>query len=853
MEVLLFLIIILLIVLLAVISSKVNSIKDNIDYFSRDINELNKKLSKHIGLTASKDDIKEILENLDKLKTDFQYGSFEQTTRTENVNTQTTEYESLSSDEHEEITEEFVEGVAAPTPHVQEEIAELIPILNSSETEENKIAEPVITEYPELYEPSVQSFINEERTSHTPHAKSDDGERNFIEKLLGENWLSKVGIITLVLGIAFFVKYAIDQDWINEVGRVGIGLLTGGIIIGIAHKLKNRYTVFSSILVGGGISVFYITITIAFREYEIFGQNTAFILLIITTIFSVILSYMYDRKELAVFSLLGGFASPLMVSSGTGNYMVLFTYLLILNTGMLSISFLKRWRIVGIISYALSLVFFWTWLFISFKEQYITVTCFAGLFFLQFYLLAVIDHFKNEKKITPWQAILILTNNLSLFLACLYIFDDYVYNVKGIIAIVIALINAVIMVTLFRKSEVDRNLIYLIIAVVMTFVSLAVPIQLNGHVITMFWAAETVILLILWQKSRIKVFQTGFLILCTLTIISYLMDISYNYTIYNDSLSIIANRIFITGIVVIAAFALNLYLLDKERLNLSENTGDFHFSAIIKIFRLLLIGLIFIVPFLEMNYQLEKYTDAGSVSGFRYIVLATYSFIYIAALAFIYKRRITDNTIGILIFRLLFFSFLLYSVIYSQLSVGLRYDIFMEEVYDIKHFFVHFLSLPAIVYIAYLTIGKVKKIQPNLFSVFCWAMIIASVIILSVETEHVVILLFGDSENYNKLLYDIHTFGYPILWGIIAMILMVWGLKQKEVLLRKISLIFFGLIIVKFYAYDVWRMSQTGRIVSFVLLGVILLLVSFLQQKIKTLVKEDKADISDENDLTLNK
>ena len=114
-----------------------------------------------------------------------------------------------------------------------------------------------------------------------------------------------------------------------------------------------------------------------------------------------------------------------------------------------------------------------------------------------------------------------------------------------------------------------------------------------------------------------------------------------------------------------------------------------------------------------------------------------------------------------------------------------------------------------------------------------------SVAILSIEVDNIVILLLGNIDNYDSLLYDVHTFGYPILWGVIAMILMIWGLNRKEVLLRKISLIFFGVIIIKFYAYDVWHMSQAGRIVSFIMLGVILLLVSFLQQKIKTLVKDD--------------
>lgn len=269
----------------------------------------------------------------------------------------------------------------------------------------------------------VTPSFESQREVIPPPVPHINDQRNFIERILGDNWLSKIGIITLVLGIAFFVKYAIDQDWINEVGRVGIGLLTGALIIGIAHKLKSKYHVFSSILVGGGISVFYITITLAFREYELFGQTVAFILLIITTVFSVLLSLLYDRKELAIFSLLGGFASPLMASTGAGNYIVLFSYILILNTGMLVVSFVKQWRVIGMISYLLTLLFFWTWVLTSYNNEFFKVAIFVSLFYIQFYLLALFDHYKSGKKISLYQIFLILSVNLFDYLAYIYIYS----------------------------------------------------------------------------------------------------------------------------------------------------------------------------------------------------------------------------------------------------------------------------------------------------------------------------------------------------------------------------------------------------------------------------------------------
>ncbi|HAT80654.1 MAG TPA: DUF2339 domain-containing protein, partial [Flavobacterium sp.] len=87
-----------------------------------------------------------------------------------------------------------------------------------------------------------------------------------LEKFIGENLINKIGILILVLGISYFVKYAIDKDWINEPARVGIGMLSGALIMGIAHKLRKKYAAFSSVFVAGAIAVFYFTIAIAFHS-----------------------------------------------------------------------------------------------------------------------------------------------------------------------------------------------------------------------------------------------------------------------------------------------------------------------------------------------------------------------------------------------------------------------------------------------------------------------------------------------------------------------------------------------------------------------------------------------------------
>lgn len=732
-------------------------------------------------------------------------------------------HEEIIEEVHEEVHEE-IEALPDVVIPVALEVEEPEPAyLGANVQDDSEI--PVFTMPAAEAETPKTENIPPRVTPTKKPVKKENKPINF------ENLLSKIGIVTLVLGIAFFVKYAIDKDWINEVGRVAIGVLTGGALIGIAHKLRKKYDVFSALMVGGGISVLYITITLAFREYHLFDQTVAFIILIAITIFSVILSLVYDRKELALFSLLGGYASPLMISTGEGNYVVLFSFLFILNSGMLTISTRKKWGIIGIVSFVCTQLFYWVWLINSFETQYTGALTFGVLFFVQFYLLALFDHFLSNRKISPFQVCVILANNLSLFAASIYIFNETELKVQGLITLAMAFINAIVMIALFRKTKVDKRLIYLIISIVLSFVSLAIPVQLNGHVITMFWAAEIVILLWLWQKSGIKVFKVGFMLISALTLISYFMDAYHIYFDLYDPLPVVFNRIFMTGLVVIVAFVVSRFMLNKE--SNSEN-GKGNVVALKRLWAVVIWVMGYLVPFLEIYYQFGSSIIEG-IDNFTPMMLAIYTTIYVAVLSLVFRKKIQETEWGL---ASLFIFIVLYLAVALPIMIDLREHVFYTGEFT-SLFLTHYLTLPALGYIFYIAARNTHKLSKQVYTLCGWGLVISAVVILSVELDNCIVHLWGTVDNYDDLLFDIHTFGYPILWGILAMILMIWGLKAKEALLRQISLGFFGFIILKFYTTDIWLMSQTGRIISFVALGIILLLVSFLIQKIKVLIKDD--------------
>ena len=135
----------------------------------------------------------------------------------------------------------------------------------------------------------------DEATANTEQPKEMTEKTTNYEKFIGENLFGKIGILVFILGIGYFVKYAIDQNWINEVARTVMGFAVGVVMLGLAQWLHKRYHTFSSLLAGGAFGVFYLTVSIAFHYYQLFSQTAAFVILCLTTIFMAIVSIRYDR------------------------------------------------------------------------------------------------------------------------------------------------------------------------------------------------------------------------------------------------------------------------------------------------------------------------------------------------------------------------------------------------------------------------------------------------------------------------------------------------------------------------------------------------------------------------------
>jgi uncharacterized membrane protein len=667
-----------------------------------------------------------------------------------------------------------------------------------------------------------------------------------LEKFIGENLVSKIGIAILVLAIGFFVKYAIDKNWIGPIARVSIGILCGGVLVVLAHRLRNTYKSFSPVLAGGGLAILYFTITLAFQQFHLFSQTVAFVIMIGITAFAVALSLLYKKQELAIIALVGGFIAPFLVSTGNDDYKTLFLYLILLNSGLLVIAYHKAWRLLNILNFIFTVILFGSWLYLlAYDEPPVTFGngfLFATVFYLLFFIINIAHNIKEKKKFISSDFGILLANTCFYFSVGIYcITQMHAAAYKGLFSAAMGIFNLGVTYFLFRKHKADTNIIYLLIGITLTFISITAPLQLHGHFITMFWASEAVLLYWLFSRSALRIVQLAATLVWGLMMISLLMDWFQVYGYSNSPVNIIFNKGFITA--VFAAIA--TYLLYVLRSNEMHNDVAVIAAYVPdkNVFRLAAILLLFAAGILEINFQFSNYYPNTNI---HILYLLLYIVAFISMLILITQKfkpiLLPWKTIAVLLAS----SIVLYLVFLPRTSI-VQNNLLVQNI-NRPHFWAHWATavLIAIVLYRFIQILRSNISQINeskkYFTLACCT---AIVIYSSAEIYFISNAVFYSAGNSLENIQRIYIkTGLPILWGLCSFAFMWLGMHFRYRALRIISLGLFTITLLKLFIFDIRNIPAGGKIAAFFCLGVLLLVVSFMYQRLKKIIidNEEKVD-----------
>ena len=324
-----------------------------------------------------------------------------------------------------------------------------------------------------------------------------------LETLIAGRWFNRIGIVALLVAVSYFLKLAFDNNWIGPSGRVAIGILLGALMLPWSQWLLGRgYAYFSEGIAALGEATLYVSVWAGCQYYSLYSRDLGFAAMIAITAVMAAFALGRNSQRIALLSLIGGFLTPLLVSTGEDQQVVLFTYVLILGAGMLLIGSQRKWVTLAPLSFVLTQLYFWGWYseFYHRARPLERTIVFATLFFLLYAAVPVIRAIRFPELGEIGVAIL-LANSFAYFGALWVLLwpDNRWPLTLFALALSAAHLAVIYVLPVFdsRQASLPR---LLFAGLALTFATLAIPVRLDGKWITLAFAVEGALLV--WSGFR---------------------------------------------------------------------------------------------------------------------------------------------------------------------------------------------------------------------------------------------------------------------------------------------------------------------------------------------------------------
>lgn len=446
------------------------------------------------------------------------------------------------------------------------------------------------------------------------HSQETDGS---LESRIGSQWFNRIGILAVLIGMAWFLKLAIDNQWIGPFGRVLIGLIAGGALIAWSERFRSKgYRAFSYSLKSAGTGILYLSLWAAFALYQLIPGPVAFFAMVAVTAFNGFLAWIQDSELLAVYAIAGGFGTPLLVSTGENHEIALFSYMLLLDLAVLVLVALRPWSrllfgaSLGTFFYAAA------WYFAYYTTAQLAPTVFFFLCFFLLFALAprlVLTSIAgpDPADTSPWDKlatiVLPVANAAVGFLAFYGLLDSAGHSdaspwlAVSFAAFYLFLLRIPAM-GCWRAHPALLAELHLATAVV--FLTIAIPLKASGRWLTIGWLAEGAALLWVSAHMRSRLLQAlGVLCLAFAVVVLVTLDVPAGATP-------LFNQRFATYLAAIATFAFVTWLGGRHRTPAAATENDPW--TVIAIASALLINILIL---LAISLEIHAYWWSGHWGG----------------------------------------------------------------------------------------------------------------------------------------------------------------------------------------------------------------------------------------------
>ena len=321
----------------------------------------------------------------------------------------------------------------------------------------------------------------------------------------GGNWLVSGGVLVLFLGVGFLLEFAVDNLLLPPAMRLAAVGLGGGALVVAGLWLARHRRAYALVLQGGGVGLLYLTLYAAFRLYDLLPAGWAFVLMGAVVVLAGWLALRQDALALAVLGAVGGFAAPLLTSTGSGSHVLLFSYYAMLNAGVLGLAFFRAWRVLNLVGFAATFLVGALWGQRYYDPVYFaSVEPFLVLFFAMYLGVAMLFALARSLHLRdPMDATVVFATPLVGFGLQSRLVADTAYGL-ALSALVVAVVYAASAAAMWRLAGARvRVLVEAFAALALGFATVAVALAFDARWTSASWALEGAALMwVGWRQRR---------------------------------------------------------------------------------------------------------------------------------------------------------------------------------------------------------------------------------------------------------------------------------------------------------------------------------------------------------------
>ncbi len=649
-----------------------------------------------------------------------------------------------------------------------------------------------------------------------------------MEYAVASQWLLRLGILILVIGVGFFLKYSFDRNLIAPVARVAMAASAGLVLmIGGTRLLGGRYHIFGQGLMGGGLAMLYFSVFAAANFYQLIDATTAFALMGAVTVLAGGVSVRFRSMLTAVLGILGGYGTPLMLASGGVDFVGLFAYMLILGIGVLGMCYWRNWPLVNLLSFVCTYAMYFAVIQQYRVENFWEVLPFLTGFFVLFSTMTFLYKLVNGDRANLLDLTALFINAFVYFGESYRLVNEaYGKEWAAAVTLGLALFYTLHVYYLLMRRLISRELLVSFLGLASFFVIITVPLVLSKQWLTLSWSLQALVLLAIARQLGSHTLRYISFILYGIVLLRFgLIDLPLQFQgpvqaglLWQDYWPRLVERLMMFGVPVLS-------LLAAQRLtrNWPEDTssaaGKSDLPEVLpdNWIPRALIGsaalMLFIYTHLELNRSMG-YAYAPA----RLPVLSLVWLVLLGVLLWdVLARR---NQIMTMLLTAVMAVVVVKLVAVDIDSWGLTTSLYYAGSYSFHDAALRLLDFGAIFGMFALTATLLTRRShaPEIATGF------------GIASQGVLLLFLTLELNTFLHIYvdGLRAGGISILWAIFAFAWLLRGIWKHQRGLRYAGLALFAIVIGKVFMRDLAELDAFYRIIAFIILGVLVLAGSFV-------------------------